>query len=794
MSDRPAPSPTTTHPVLVRAVIPCHAVSSDLDRIIGDLSRSDSDTDDRAGIRLEALVIDNGASPALNVPATPGVRVRTIRLESNQGGSGGFNAGMMAALDDLAADFVWLLDSDARVEPSTLPRLVETLRRHPDAWAAGPSIAEDASGTPHEIGGRVDRRRGTLGPAFVAGNAPSVPTEVDYVASCCLLARAAVVRAHGLRPDVFLTADDAQWCLTISRRSGRRVLVNPAARAFHPSFHRPATWQRFYQARNAFGPLAALGLPRRVVFRRAMVEVCRAVNQGLIGREDLAGLHMNGLAAAASGDRTGRGPDPLTRVEPTRPIEELRANRPTESPDGSSPDKPSPGRSLVSRLVFGPTREWAEVDLKGGREAWVAARNVIVREGDRGVLVRTRWPWVMLSAGSILLRGMWLACRLFLSPPGEHPLASASSQEHAPDQDRVGSPPLPSLSIIVLSYNRRDDLRRTLADLAAGPATAGLEVIVVDNASTDGSAGMVVGEFPGVRLLALRQNIGVGGFNRGVAESSGDMVLVLDDDARPDPGSLDAARRWLADHPRGGAVALLPRHPVSGQSEWPFATSATCRAGSCRVDSRWPVMGSGNLVRRKAWDAVGGYEERFFLYRNDTDLAMKLLASGREVAFCSSWIVWHDSPAARSKSRMWCRLATRNWVYLARRHGRGFMKIFGGAAGWAWAHRLAGFRPGCQWAALAGAIEGLFTAPPPLPEGVIPDGTAFDRLVRLQVRPSSAGRSAPPASPSIVRPTPRTTADGPAPMEGESPPGTDTTVGASAAISANTASMARHSA
>lgn len=701
---------------------------------------------------------------------------------------------MMAALGDPVPDFVWLLDSDARIEPSTLPRLVETLRNHPHAWAAGPSIAEDEAGLPHEIGGRVDRRRGTLGPAFVAGNAPSAPTEVDYVASCCLLARAAVVRAHGLMPDVFLNADDAQWCLTISRQSGRRVLVNPAARAFHPSFHRPATWQRFYQARNAYGPLAALGLPRWIVFRRAMVEVFRAVNQGLMGRGDLAGLHLSGLAAAASGHRSGPGPGSVTRVEPTRPIEELRADTRTESRDVHASGKPSPGRSLVSRLVFGPTREWAEVDLKGGRDAWVAARNVIVREGDRGVLVRTRWPWVMLSAGSILLRGTWLACRLFFSPPGEYPLTPACNKEHVPDQDRGGSPPLPSLSIIVLSYNRRDDLRRTLADLTTGPATAGSEVIVVDNASTDGSAGMVAGEFPGVRLLALQQNIGVGGFNRGVCESSGDVVLVLDDDARPDPGSLDEAWRWLANHPRGGAVALLPRHPISGQSEWPFATSASCLAGSCRVDSRWPVMGSGNLVRREAWDAVGGYEERFFLYRNDTDLAMKLLASGREVAFCASWIVWHDSPAARSKSQRWCRLATRNWVYLARRHGRGLMKIIGGAAGWAWAHRLAGFRPGCQWAVLTGAIEGLFTAPPPLPEGVIPDGKAFDRLVRLQVRLSSAGRAAPPASPLIVRPTPRTPADGPAPMDRGNPPGTDTTVGASAPISANTASMARHSA
>src|SRR5207253_932781 len=100
-------------------------------------------------------------------------------------------------------------------------------------------------------------------------------------------------------------------------------------------------------------------------------------------------------------------------------------------------------------------------------------------------------------------------------------------------------------------------------------------------------------------------------------------VLILDDDAHREPAALEAALALLGQRPSIGAVALHPRHPASGASEWPFAERARTEA-----EERWPVMGCGNLVRTDAWRAVGGYEEGFFLYRNDVDLALKLLAAG----------------------------------------------------------------------------------------------------------------------------------------------------------------------
>ena len=280
------------------------------------------------------------------------------------------------------------------------------------------------------------------------------------------------------------------------------------------------------------------------------------------------------------------------------------------------------------------------------------------------------------------------------------------------------------LSVVILSFNRREALRRTLTELRAQGLHDSAQIIVVDNASTDGSVEMVRAEFPTVDVLALTQNTGVAGFNRGAERARGDMLLILDDDAWPEAEALVGALETLRTRPATGAVALLPRHPVSHAEEWRHAGIP---------QARWPVMGCGNLIRTDVWRAVGGYEEGFFLYRNDTDLALKLLAAGFDVWFDPGWVVWHDSPAATAKSDRWLNLATRNWVWLARRHGRRFSKRIGAVAGVVWAMRLAGWSPRRQWLVARGAWTGVWCPPPRVPAACHVDGKAFRDLVKRQV-------------------------------------------------------------
>lgn len=284
------------------------------------------------------------------------------------------------------------------------------------------------------------------------------------------------------------------------------------------------------------------------------------------------------------------------------------------------------------------------------------------------------------------------------------------------------------LSVVILSYNRRAALAKTLREVLGTAWGRESQVIVVDNASSDDSASMVRAQYPGVELLALDRNTAIAGFNRGAALATRGVLLILDDDSWPRPGAVEGALAHLRDHPGVGGIMLHRRHPATNAPEWPFDQPSL--AG---VQNRWPDMGCGNVVRREAWEKVGGYEEGFFLYRNDTDLALKLLGAGYDVAFNPAWEVWHDSPVVVRKSDRWLRLSTRNWVWMARRHARGATLAKGIVLGWLHAHRLAGLRPVGQWNVLRGVCEGLWRSPP-RPLGAMPASDGFAKLLRLKIR------------------------------------------------------------
>jgi len=279
----------------------------------------------------------------------------------------------------------------------------------------------------------------------------------------------------------------------------------------------------------------------------------------------------------------------------------------------------------------------------------------------------------------------------------------------------------PSISAVVLVYNRRAALARTLEELVKLPLIS--RIIVVDNASTDDSASGVTPR-PDTTVLRLDSNIGVAAFERGVRSVDTPFVLILDDDAWPDAASLGHAHALLASDDSLAAVALSPVHPATNIREWKNLT------GPC-LNS--PFMGCGNLIRITDWHAAGGYEGRFFLYRNDTDLALAFAALGRGVAFNPNWIVWHDSPAVGCKSERWLHLATRNWAWMARRHARGVWLVIGLVAAFAHALREAGFKRCRVRATLRGIREGLFWPAPLLPANVPRTGEGFKRLVKAKL-------------------------------------------------------------
>jgi GT2 family glycosyltransferase len=268
----------------------------------------------------------------------------------------------------------------------------------------------------------------------------------------------------------------------------------------------------------------------------------------------------------------------------------------------------------------------------------------------------------------------------------------------------------PRVSIILITHNRRDTLARTLRLLA--PLLDGdlAELVIVDNDS-DPSPRDLAAPLPHTRLIELIANIGVAAFNSGAAVAAAPTLLILDDDAHVDRQTLEAALARLDADPSRSAVALLPVHPRTNLPEWTWGLNQPPR-------DDWPFLGAGSLVRADRWAAAQGYEPAYFLYSNDTDLALKLLAlgRGRGVHFDPALRVHHDCDTVEPRPARWFRFAARNRAWTARRHIRGPRGLLYALAGIAAVARRAGLRPNLHAAALAAGVQGLTSPPPPLPD------------------------------------------------------------------------------
>lgn len=176
----------------------------------------------------------------------------------------------------------------------------------------------------------------------------------------------------------------------------------------------------------------------------------------------------------------------------------------------------------------------------------------------------------------------------------------------------------PLVTVAILAFNRREELAVNLTKLftALDHPLDRLEVIVVDNASTDGTAEMVRERFPAVQLIVTAQNEGVVGWNRAFAAGRGDWFLVLDDDCYLDGDGLTRALAAAEEH-RADLVSFR----VASSEPDRFFTDQYPTG----VLSFW---GCSALVSRRAIDALGGFDPEIFLFAHELPFTMRLLDRG----------------------------------------------------------------------------------------------------------------------------------------------------------------------
>jgi len=232
------------------------------------------------------------------------------------------------------------------------------------------------------------------------------------------------------------------------------------------------------------------------------------------------------------------------------------------------------------------------------------------------------------------------------------------------------------ISVITVTYECGELVGPMLASLTAAAPRYSTEVIVVDNASTDGVVDIVRSRLPGARVIQMGENAGFArANNRGIAAARGNYVMLLNPDTVCEPGALDALGRFLDDEPRAAVAAprlLYPDLRDQGTAR-SFPTAAAALFGRRSLltklfpRNRWSrrylkgrdhrgdepfevdwVSGAAMMVRRSAIDRVGGLDEKFFMHWEDADWCHRMKDAGFAVyAVPVSRIVHHEGGSRR---------------------------------------------------------------------------------------------------------------------------------------------------
>ena len=240
----------------------------------------------------------------------------------------------------------------------------------------------------------------------------------------------------------------------------------------------------------------------------------------------------------------------------------------------------------------------------------------------------------------------------------------------------------PAVTAVVVSWNTREHLVRCLDALETAATGVAVETIVVDNGSTDGSQAMVAAKFPHVRVIQSADNVGFGrAVNAGAAAGSGRAMLIANSDCELTPGAVTTLLATLDADVTLGAVfprlvnpdgTLQPSVHRALPTPWSYAGDIVFASSLQYALYRMPALkrvllrrtlrrharahevawagAACVLVRRTAFEMVGGFDARFFMYMEDVDLCLRVADAGFRLCYIPEAVAVHHWGAAAAKN------------------------------------------------------------------------------------------------------------------------------------------------
>jgi len=229
----------------------------------------------------------------------------------------------------------------------------------------------------------------------------------------------------------------------------------------------------------------------------------------------------------------------------------------------------------------------------------------------------------------------------------------------------------PLVSVIIPTFNRKDDLLSCLISLK-NSTYPDLEIIVVDNASTDGTYDAVKQIFPDVKIVRNERNLGVtGGRNRGAIESRGDYLLFLDHDMIVDRQMIEELLKVVMADPKIGIAGPIIYYYDEPSKVWAAGTFINMLTGKISFNDKATntkcfeaqVIPAAIMVKREVLNKVGLFDGTFFATYEDTDFCFRVKKAGYKVVCVPEAKAWHKIPTDLKSQEL--RLLSRSY-YIAR--------------------------------------------------------------------------------------------------------------------------------